>query len=154
MSKDTFTLNEKLLEGAISAWLSEASLRILSHIKKVTPRDINWLPKHTLDRKDGKPPKWSRPWTRPVQIFGHWYEWVTGHLAKSLTHIVKWNKAYVGTSDVGPAAQYATHLEYGTSRIQARKYIRGPINDPKVQADALEWFRVAFSNYLDQYDRS
>ncbi len=152
MVKSTVELNERLLNEAAWAGLAAWALVLVDEIVKVAPRTLEWLPKHTLDRKDWKAPKWSRPGVRPVQIFGHWYEWVTGNLKKSISHIIVGMKAYVGTSDVWDAQKYAAALEYGTSRIRARKYLRGTIDNPEVKRKVFEAFKTAFYQYLSQYD--
>lgn len=152
MSKSTVDINERVLNEAISFWLAAVGLILVNEIVKVTPRNLSWLPKNTLDRKDGKPPKWSRPGVRPVMIFWHWYEWVTGNLKKSIAHLVDNHKVYVGTSNVWEAQRYAAALEYGTSRIRARKYLRWTIESNRVQQLLQNTFETAFYQYLSQYD--
>lgn len=148
-----FEVNEKAFEDAMQFALTEVGLVLQDEIVKVTPRDLERLPINNIDRKDGKTPI-RRSGRRPVQIFGHWYEGVTGNLKRSIAHWVN-RKAYevnVWVSSSGPAINYAKYLEFGTPKMAPRSFLQKTIEDPRIQSKLAKTFETAFFTRLQRYN--
>lgn len=156
MSNDTVSINERAFNEAIIAWLAAVWLLLVDETVKIAPRDYKRLPINTIDRKDGKAPI-RRTGRRPIQIFGHWYEWVTGNLKQSIAHGIdeRWYKVMVGISSSGPAANYAGILEdeYGTAGKRARPFLRPTIQNKEIQSKLIHEFERAFYTVLEKYNR-
>jgi HK97 gp10 family phage protein len=149
------SINERAFDEAINAGLAQVWLMLVNEIVKITPRDIERLPINDIDRKDGKTPI-RRTGRKPVQVFGHWYEWVTGNLKRSIAHTLDtgWKKVMVGVTAGGPAENYGEDLEYGTAKMKARSYLRKTISDPQIQEKLAHEFERAFYAVLERYNRS
>jgi len=156
MSNTGISINERAFDEAINAGLAQVWLMLQNEIVKITPRDINRIDMNKpIDRKDGKRPK-RRSHYKPKQIFGHWYEWVSGNLKRSVSFEVDESRkrVEVGTLADGPAQNYWKYLEYGTARMQARPFLRPTIADKKVQAMLVSEFERTFYAVLERYNRS
>lgn len=57
MSNTTVTINERAFAESIEFALAAVGEAVVEEVVKVTPRDLERLPIHTIDRKDGKKPK-------------------------------------------------------------------------------------------------
>lgn len=99
----------------------------LEEIVKITPRDPKRMPQN-IDRKDGKKPNRSTHF-KPVNIGGHWYQWVSGMLKRS----VAMEKTSQFQVRIGiqrwPTELYGRAQEFGTPRIPPRSFLRKWIID-------------------------
>lgn len=136
------TINEKRLydwiDSAVYAW---AKL-LLDKILLITPRDYNRPPKN-IDRKDWKPSR--RKWATSKNW--HRYEWVTGHLQKSLGiqkisnwKYLVWIRGWMYNTEIYWAAQ-----EFGTVKIPPRSYLR------KGLEDNMRLVQKAINSVFNQY---
>lgn len=109
---------KKEARTAMIAGVQFANAKII----EMTPRDWSRPPK-PIDRKDGKPPI-RNTGRKPVSHGGHWYEWVTGNLRRSITYEEVWELDFIIWVVQWPTEEYARAQEFGTSRMPARSFLR------------------------------
>ena len=163
MSNTTVTINERAFAESIEFALAAVWKWLIVEMKKNTPRDLDRLPVNVLDRKDWQVPrrnvhKWNKHrYKKPVQIFWHWYQWVSWNLWRSLAFEVDMKNYTVswGVSSQWSAKKYAKYLEWDPwtpEKKWIRPFISYTIDDPEVQKRLVKVFETAFYNYIQKFN--
>jgi len=146
MSK--FSLNTIALKRSIDESVQITSNILVAKVREDTPRDKERLPKNNIDRLDGKTPQRSSHY-KPVQIDGHWYEWVTWNLKRSIGMEKVWPWRYVVWVNQWITEEYWIALEFWTDYIEERSFLRQWLE--KNEKELVHILKSNFSNLLKKY---
>ena len=143
-----FSLNAIALKRSIDESVQITSNTLISKVREITPRDKDRLPKNNIDRIDWKTPERSSHY-KPVQIDGHWYEWVTWNLKRSIWMQKVWDWRYVVWVNQWYTEEYWRVLEFWSDDVEKRSFLRQWLDENKNELTYI--LKSNFSKLLKKY---